>query len=435
MSRVKLLNDLTKEEKSILRKKGKVRPRVNKWNPYPTPLQLFHIDENNKCWFPFYLGVKEIQCVIKTTKEYEHNEFYPTTSLLTIKTDEQQRDQKRVIYAALKQLKTQKCTFLNLSTGFGKTMLGIHLTSKVKRGKRMILVYSQEIQKQWVSNFKKYSTAVVQHVVGKKLDLKANVYVVGLKKASLCDSLFFENVSMLLIDEIDQLPTKSLIGVMKKIAPVYLIGMTATVNRDDNLHQALYSYFGPRETFISRFMIKKFQVIKYQTDYTPVIEYDSMGNVRDDILTDSIAFNSNRQLMICDLMQMYAFDKILALGKRIQEIEDIHNILKEKGENVDYKHTYKKEWDTSNRLLISGVKSCGRGIDIHDLKILVMMCSVNHVEQNEGRLRVNDGLIIDIVDNHPIFENRFKKRLAWYRKRGATIFYQNDGSEEIKLLK
>lgn len=436
MSRVKHVNDLTDDEKKILRQKGKVRPRADAWNPYPTPLQLYIVDDEGMCWFPFYLS-HDIKCKIKSTKGYELNEFYPTKPLLTPKTDPLKlgRDQTKVFKEALVQLRSKQCTFLNLSTGFGKSAMTVHLTSRVKKGKRMILVYSQEIQKQWVKTFKEFSTATVQHVTGKKpLDSKANVYIVGLKKASMADKEFFDNVSVLVIDEVDQLPAKSLIEVMKKVHPVYLIGLTATINRDDNLHQALYSYFGPRESFISRFIVKDFDVIKYQTNYVPEIEYNEMGQIRDDVLTDSIAYNKKRQEMICDLMQLYAEDKILALGKRVKEIEEVYTILKERGEDVDYKNTNKTKWDTTKRLLVSGVQSCGRGVDIPGLKILIMMDAVNHVEQNEGRVRADNGLVIDIVDNHPVFENRWKKRLAWYRKRGANVFYQIDGKEEVKPL-
>jgi superfamily II DNA or RNA helicase len=439
MSRCKLAEKLTADDKAILRKKAKISPRADNWNPYPKPLVLFEVDEDGMCWFPFYLGKNDISdcCNVKSTKDFEEDEFYPTRPLLTPETDpyKLKRDQKTVMRETLSRLKDKQCVFLNLSTGFGKSAMSVHICSRVKRGKKMILVFNLEIQKGWLKTFKDFSTATVQHVTGnKQLDPKANVYIVGLKKAALCDRDFFKDISMLVIDEVDQLPAKTLIKVMKKVNPVYLVGLTATINRDDNLHQALYSYFGPRESFISRFIVKNFDVIKYQTKFKPEIEYNNSGQIDNNILLDSIAYNEDRQDMICDLMQLYAEDKILALSKRVGEIEAIYQKLVERGEDVDYKNQNKTKWDTSKRLLIGGVMSCGRGVDIPGVKILIMLSSVNHVEQNEGRVREDNGMVIDIVDEHPIFETRFKKRMTWYKKRGATIFFQNHGSEDVKFL-
>lgn len=428
MSLCKPYKDFTKEELAYLKKKGKVFPRADAWNPYPPATYLYRVDDNGVCWFPFAL--KDKISIPPNKKKYKRNGFEALGTLFTKETDPSglERDQKTVLNEGLLKLKKDGFLFVNCSTGFGKSALTVHLSSKVKYGKIMIWVFNQQVQKQWIGTFKKFSTANVQLVTGSNpLKEDCNVYIVGLKKASNCPESFFEGISMLIIDEVDQLPTKTLLAAMQKISPKYLVGLSATINRDDNMHQALFSYFGERNTFLVRFIVKEFKVIKYQTDFEPEQEFDESGKIVDNVMVNSIAYNKKRQEMICKLVEKYKDDKILILSKRVEEIENIHTILKDKKESVDMKHRYKKDWDTSQRVLIGGFMSCGRGVDIPGLTLLILASSVNHIEQNEGRIRANKNLIIDIVDKHYIFENRWKKRRTWYLKRGAEIINEIDG--------
>lgn len=436
MSRCKPIDQFTDEELKILKQKGNVFPRADNWNPFPKAVQLYEVDESGICWFPFALA-DEIKCSIKNPSDYPPCRFNKKGNLFTAESDHSGlgRDQVEVHRHAIEKLKKDRCVFMNLSTGFGKSALMVHISSKSHTGKKLVLVFNSEIQKQMVKAYRDFSDANVQHIVGKqKVNKDAHVYVMGLKKASSCDRSFFETISTLIIDEVDQLPAKTLIQVMKMINPVYLIGLTATINRDDNMHKALYSYFGERNTFIKRFIVKKFEVIKYQTDYVPDIEYANDGSVRNDIVTNSIAYNEHRQNMVCDIIQTYPDDKILVLSKRVLEIEGVASILQEREEDVDYKTDTKTSWDISKRVLVAGFQSCGRGVDIPGLSVLILLTSVNNVQQYEGRIRENNNLVIDIVDNHPIFETRWNKRRPWYKKRGANIFYQIDGKDEVKHL-
>lgn len=436
MSRVKATSEMTVEQQKILKQRGTVTPRSTDWVPYPQPIYLYSNDSHGQTWVPYALG-DDVGCTRRASSDFELNQFKATKSLLTSETDphKQGRDQTVAYSELFNRLKSKGHAFGHISTGYGKSALMVHLAAKMRRGKRMVLVYSQDLQKQNAESFKEFSDARVQLIKGKKKDPDAHVYVLGLKKAALQPPEFFNDVSFLIIDEVDQLPAKTLIEVMKKVRPAYLLGLTATVNRDDNLHQALYAYFGPRNEFISRFIRKRFDVIKYQTSYKPEIEYGNNGRPLDNILTDSIAYNVQRQEAICDLVEMYVTDKILILSKRIGEIEALNRILVERGVDVDYKHTRKPKWDVSRRVLIGGYQSCGRGLDIKGLSVLISVSAVNHIEQNEGRLRKSGGVIIDFVDNHPIFDNRWEKRRRWYKKRGATLFFQVHGSSTVRHLK
>ena len=56
-----------------------------------------------------------------------------------------------------------------------------------------------------------------------------------------------------------------------------------------------------------------------------------------------------------------------------------------------------------------------------ELTCLISTSSIKDIRQLEGRIRTVDNLIIDIVDNHGIYEKHWEKRKEWYLKRGATI--------------
>lgn len=440
MSQIKALSSFTEDEKKILRKKGIVRPRADDWNPYPKPIDLYEKDDFDNIWFPFALK-NEIECINRSTsdEEFRNNSFETKLKLYNKDTDPRGLkddrgnpiDQQEIFKNAIQKLKRDNYVFLNLSTGFGKSAMGVHICSKIKRGLSLILVYNFNVQKQWKTDgFEMFSTAKVQHLKGKqKIKDDTNVVIMGLATAAKKDRDFFNPFSLVLIDEVDQLPAKTLLRVMKKMNPVYLVGMSATINRTDNMHQALYSYFGERKEFIKCFIVKDFDVLKIQTDFEPEIEYFDNGMVNNNVLTDSIAYNKSRQKFIADLVKHYKDERILLLSNRIAEIEGVWELLKDE-EECDYRTDKKTSWDTKKRVLIGGFKSCGRGLDIKGLSVLILCTSVNNVQQNEGRIRMNENLIIDIVDKHAIFEKRWEKRKCWYKKRGANLFWKNWNSDK-----
>ena len=83
----------------------------------------------------------------------------------------------------------------------------------------------------------------------------------------------------------------------------------------------------------------------------------------------------------------------------------------------------------SRKVIIATYAMAEEGLDIKSLSTLLMASPKVNVTQAVGRiLRKADGekLIIDIVDQYPIFERHWKKRKTWYNKRQFKVLRSNN---------
>ena len=86
-----------------------------------------------------------------------------------------------------------------------------------------------------------------------KLDPTADVYIVGIRKASMMKNEDFVNIGTVIIDEAHIATVTAFTQTLLKFQPRYLIGLSATPDRpSDGLHSIFNFYFGPTKDFIIR---------------------------------------------------------------------------------------------------------------------------------------------------------------------------------------
>lgn len=435
MSRIVNKEDLTDAQIAYLYKTAKVSERKTAHNPFPKPKKLWGFD-GKSFWFPTALPLPG-----KTFREYHNLKKYKAKFETSIELFENistitglECDQTTIFSEALDSLANHGTAFLHVSTGFGKSLIMTRLIQALGR-KACIIVKSTGLQKDVVKMLKAKTTAKVYHFTGTKdPPPDTHIDVIGLMKASKLAPKFLSRYQTVVFDEVDEMPAKGSLPIMKKMAPDFLIGLTATLERSDGLHTAIFKYWGDKEYYIKRFVVKPdATVIKYQTNFVPEIEYDADGNVRNDILNNSIGSNPQRHRSIERLIRSLGKKKILILSDRTEEILSIYELIKDL--DCDYKTGKKKDMEKSRRILIGGYKSCGRGYDVPGLEVVILLTSFRNVKQYEGRLRSECGVIYDFVDCAPIFEGRWKTRLTWYKKRNMIIKFQIDGMDEVRDYK
>jgi hypothetical protein len=72
-------------------------------------------------------------------------------------------------------------------------------------------------------------------------------------------------------------------------------------------------------------------------------------------------------------------------------------------------------------MLIGTYQKIGVGFDDDTFNVIILLDNVANVIQSEGRIRINNFLLIDIVDNHDCFLPHWRLRKYWYTGRGATF--------------
>ena len=347
-------------------------------------------------------------------------------------------NQEEIFDEAYTHLKRERSVLLNLPTSYGKTMLGIHLASKMKYA-TLVICFSDKVREQWLSRIESYTSFTVRNYDStKKLNKAREDFVicgVGCASKMKC----FDRYGTIIVDEIHR-HTKTICSkVLLKAQPRYLIGMTATLDRPDGLHRMYPFYFGKR--IIERFSEKDISVVKIVTDYRPELKYIRVRGKKQlswTTMINSISYNKARTRDIALAVNQIVSEghRVLVLCGRVLMVEDLAEELK--SVNCDYDTVYqnKDAYRKGVSVLIGSIQKLGIGFDDETFDTLFMATDVKDVRQNEGRMRLFTGTIYDVVDNFSTFETHWVERQKWYRKRGCKNWFRASfTSRGIKVKK
>lgn len=462
------LASITEEIKKEIFRMCLIKPSSTQFCPNPEPLYCFSVDvQENIVYLPMGIWKNFLEEFPKY--EYLRTKVYFKKDLYTLETDPKgYRDQDLVANQVMAKLKKDNVAFIACPAGFGKTTMGNYFSCLLGM-KTVVLCHIDKVNGQWVEEFEKFSSAKVQRVRGKTLDPEADVYVMGVKKASLMDRSCFYGIGLIILDEAHIATATAFTKALLKFQPKYVIGLSATPNRPDGLTKVLTMYFGNKKEFITRFETKSFTVYKVQTPYEPEISYNffqGKTTINWTTLVNSLAYNKERQDYICSLVEKHPEHRIMILSDRKDECKSIYEKIMSKEKNVllmtgeklgcKFKGCSKKAKygvkvpircrahkisgmvdidklpTTSYRVLVAGMKKAGVGFNDPTLTMLILATDKKDVIQLEGRIRTVDNIIYDLVDNNRSLENHWKIREDWYVKRGASIEIINLRSGEYQ---
>ena len=249
----------------------------------------------------------------------------------------------------------------------------------------------------------------------------------GIQKSSTLPREWLEKIGFVIVDEAHICTETAFTVSLLRFQPLYIVGFSATPDRNDGLHKLLYMYFGPLDDFICRSETKNFTVTKYKTRYKPKINYRMvMGKLTLDwnLIMSSLAEDEDRQKEIVQIAIKHPKEKIIILSSLTVQSRGIYDKLIDAGESAELLIGTKKKWDKSKRILVAGTKKGGVGLNDPTLTMLILASSTKDVRQFEGRIRTTDNLIYDIVDDNKTLEKHWFLREEWYEERGATIVYE-----------
>lgn len=430
------LSVFTIEEKCEIIKKFTVKPKKTQYNQNPPTYKCFLINEmEDSIDLPFgswknYLN-KDLGFPNGSSKDFPkmNNAVKFVEKLLTPTTDPSGRNRNQVIVvnAAIKKLKATGTVFMALYTGMGKTAMAIYISIYLGL-KTVIICHLDTIRRQWPKEYEKFSggTVRVQFVEGAnaKLDPFADVYIIGIQKASKMSSDDFIKVGTVIVDESQIATVTAFTEVLPKFHPRYLIGLSATPDRPDGMQYLFYPYFGNPNRFIVLKEKKNFTVYKYITKYKPEISY-TMVNGKSvpnwNVIVNSIEENSERWKEIANIAINHPKEKIIIMCNRKVLSRGIYDTLTELGENVELLIENTKTWDMEARILVVGIKKGGVGLNDPKLTMAIIASDTKDSRQLEGRVRTNNNILYHVVDNYKTFENHYKECEAFYIEKGAKI--------------
>ena len=337
--------------------------------------------------------------------------------------------------------------------GSGKTNCGIEIIHRI--GKNALwLTHTKDLLHQTVKRIKfLYPNTQVGTITEGKMDMVNNGITVSTIQTlvDINPDLYKNNFDTVVTDECHHVansPTLSkMFGkVISRIPARYKYGLTASDKRNDTLTKSMYATVGcnPQGEFEPTWRIDredantltaKHEKVELDTPFNYCMLNDD-GTFNFNNLVDYIAFNEERNKIICDKVQELTKEnrKQLILCSRVDQCKLLNEMLQEKGVNsvlLIGKVSNKQRQAILNQsvdwqVIVATVSLAKEGLDVVDLDTLhLVSCLANKSDtvQSVGRIeRVKEGkkepIVYDYVDiKIPYLVSKWKKRVTWLRRR------------------
>ena len=325
---------------------------------------------------------------------------------------------------AIKEIKKSDFSICVAPPGFGKTLLGAKIF-EVRACTTLIVVNKNMLLNQWIERFVDYFGYTKKDIgyLGKGHNKLNGSIDVATMQSLKNDPDVINNYSFVIVDECHHIPAITFEQIVKNFKGKYLLGLSATPNRKDELQPILYQQLGD----ISYEYKKK----KTHTNKLQIIRTSFESNA-DNYATiiNELCLDENRNNLIIDAIKSNIQRKILVLTDRIEHINILENLFqKEKFDYICVHGSLNKKEQVENMnlvkskaLIIATTSYFGEGIDFPHLNTIMFVTPISYygrLVQYLGRIgRGNqECLAIDFLDSkNAMLNSAYKKRLEGYKQ-------------------
>ena len=351
--------------------------------------------------------------------------------------------------AAVKAMNEHDTGILHAPTAFGKTVTAIGLIAH-RKVNTLILVHNRQLLDQWQERLRMFLPEAKIGVVGggrKKptgiIDIATYQSLVNKKDNTI--SSIVQDYGHVIVDECHHLSAPRYEMVLNEVRAKYVLGLTATPERQDGHQKIIFMTAGPIRHKVkisneARFA-QEVQVHQlYDTPPPHITRPDEWPKITD--VYRWIMENENRtQRIVSDVINSIRESRHpIVLTERREHAEAINNLLK--GKRIDsiilrgaMKAAERKHVDEhlhSAQVVVATGKYVGEGFDLPRLDTLFLAMPIawkGSLAQYAGRIhRESDGktqvTIHDYVDcGLPMLQRMFNKREKSYKAMGYTILF------------
>lgn len=372
--------------------------------------------------------------------------------------------QKDAIDSVIKNLNTIGGALLVLPCGYGKTYTAIKIWSIIKV-KCLVLVHKDFLAEQWKEEIQKLTNAKVGIIKGKKVIIDDCDIVIAMIPSLMVNDYVLKDFQMIIADECHHLAAPSFSKVLNKIACKYMLGLSATPDRDDKLETVFKHYLGDIAFEFIEPPNPDVDIEFYhfadtgQKEYTEV--FTSAGKrSKSRMITNLAAYSDRNDFIVEKIAELVKLgrDVIVTSGRRgkdsddsdeddsdgavksVQQLKILADRLLQKYQidSVTYvggdKVAKLKEMDTK-KVLFSIYQMVEEGFNCPKLNTMIYATPITKTKQIRGRIMRQKHekfkpLIIDIVDCFSNFKNQANQRKSQYLKAGYNIknFYWTNGT-------
>ena len=325
---------------------------------------------------------------------------------------------------AIREIKKSDFSICVAPPGFGKTLIGAKIFEQ-RACSILIIVNKNMLLNQWIDRFVDYfgySKKDIGYLGKGHNKLNGQIDVATMQSLNNTPEII-KNYSFVIVDECHHIPALTFEQVIKNFSGKYILGLSATPNRKDELEPILYQQLGSisyeykkKKTHINKLKIVRTDFTSSADNYSTMINELCVDEQRNNLIVESIKNHKDR--------------KILLLTDRIEHI-NILEIMLEK-EDIKYvaihgSQNKKDQVENMERvknssLILATSSYFGEGIDFPHLNTIMFATPISY----HGRLiqylgRIGRGnqecLAIDFLDSkNAMLNSTYKKRLEGYKE-------------------
>jgi superfamily II DNA or RNA helicase len=344
--------------------------------------------------------------------------------------------------------------------GYGKTFMALHIAIQLRR--RFLIVVDKEfLMNQWKAEIENF-------IVGARVGvLQANKAQIDAEKFDVTICMiqticrrefpdgFFDQYGFTIFDECHHLGASYFCHALKKIQTKYMLGLSATPDRDDGLTCVF-------EAFLGEPVYKNTQRAPDKDAVVKAIWFDSedpkykeipvnwRGETVTATLLNQVADFEARNQKIISVLHEYMNDPdryILIISDRISQLEWFNTEIQKTYPlcKVGYyiggmKQSVLDENAASCKVLLATYQMTAEGFSVKRLNTIVLTTPRKKVEQASGRIfreRIDERKvaphIIDVIDSHECHLRRWYIRQRFYKECEYTIQHLNR-PKKVKLI-
>ena len=332
--------------------------------------------------------------------------------------------------------------------GYGKTFMALNIAVRLKR-RFLIIVDKEFLMNQWKSEIENFIIgARVGILQANKIQMEAEKYDVTICMIqTICrrefPDGFFDQYGFTIFDECHHLGASYFCKALLKIQTKYMLGLSATPDREDGLTCVFEYYLGePVYKNTKRAPDKEAVVKAVWFDSEDPTYKDVPVNWRGEPVTakllNQVAEFEARNKKIMELIDEYAKDPnrfILILSDRISQLEWFEKALNEW--STKFIHGYyiggmkQSKLDANAdkcQILLATYQMASEAFSVKKLNTVILATPRKNVEQSTGRIfrqRIDERKvaphIIDIIDSHECHKRRWFVRQKFYKECEYTF--------------
>lgn len=338
------------------------------------------------------------------------------------------RRQVEAVDAVMRQLTSSPYgggALLSLPVGYGKTLCALWVASRLSE-RTLILVHTTMLADQWIDRIKSLvgdarpvhvTAARFEQALGTPEALTHAVILMQtlLSRATTCLSDHFD---MVIVDETHHLAAPTLSQCMALAGVRYRLGLSATLVRQDGMHNVLHHLIGPVAFHTHRQTAPDIVVraYRYMGRHDTTARYTVSQAV-----THTAADVERTRMLVSVIRELHEVEEryVLVLSDRKEQLRQLASLLQKENFKVAWAIGGTKVPVVDHRpVVLATYAFASEGMDVPQLNACVLATSRCELKQSIGRiLRKPDSsaVVCDVVDHWPeCLRRQFYKRKRWY---------------------